>query len=57
MVFYIIACHKEGLSEVDTDQLLNKTVLKENNRSLGEVFPLTNSVSSIDFLIIYVDKT
>jgi len=52
MVFYIIACHKDGLSEVDTDQLLNKTVLKENNRSLGEVFPLTNSVSLIDLLII-----
>lgn len=45
MVFYILACHKDGQSEDAIGKLLGSSVLKENNRSLGEVFPLTNSVS------------
>jgi hypothetical protein len=59
MVFYIIACHKEGTSEDAIGKLLTTQVLKENNRSIGEVYPLTNSVSLIWLLIcLYqVDKT
>ena len=45
MVFYIIACHKEGQSEDAISKLIASWVLKENNRSLGELFPLTNTVS------------
>jgi hypothetical protein len=48
MVFYIIACHKDGTSEDNIEKVLNTQVMKENNRSIGEIYPLTKSVSSIN---------
>jgi hypothetical protein len=49
MVFYIIACHKEGKSEDDICQIVASQVLKDSNRVIGEVFPLTKSVSTYDY--------
>ena len=45
MVFYIIACHKEGQSEDAIHKLVSGQVLKDSNRTIGDAFPLTNSVS------------
>jgi hypothetical protein len=47
MVFYIIACNKEGQSEDGIHKIVSTQVLKEANRTLGDIYPLTNSVSGI----------
>ena len=53
MVFYIIACHKDGTSEDNIEKVLNTQVMKENNRSIGEIYPLTKSVSSINLFWLF----
>ena len=53
MVFYIIACHKDGQSEDAISKLLSSQVMKDNNRPIGEVYPLTNSVSLLPLFIVF----
>jgi len=41
MVYYIIACHKEKLTEDQIKELMDTQVLKEGSRSLGMSSELT----------------
>jgi hypothetical protein len=54
MVYYIVACTKEGQDEKQVEAMVLKDVLANGSRPLGECFSLTNSVSYITFLIIKV---
>jgi hypothetical protein len=41
MVYYIIACHKEKLTEQQVTELMNSNVLKDGGRVLGQSYELT----------------
>lgn len=41
MVYYIIACHKDGQSEEQTAAMVTQQALKDGARNLGEAYELT----------------
>ena len=45
MVYYIIACDKEGQDGDEIEQLIRSQVIVDGGRPLGELYSLQNSVS------------
>ena len=55
MVYYIIACHKDGQSEEQTAAMVTQQALKDGARNLGEAYELTKEkVSNLDLGVINV---
>jgi hypothetical protein len=45
MVYYIVGCFKEESTEDDVLSVIQTKVLKDGNRSLGDLFSLRDGVS------------
>ena len=55
MVYYIIACDKEGEDGQAIEELIKRNVIVDGGRQLGDLYTLQNSVSIL--IIIYLAYT
>ena len=46
MVYYVVACYQENQSESVIQQVIENQVLKDGTRQLGNLYSLTNGVST-----------
>lgn len=57
MVYYIIACTKEGMEEEQAQQVINQYVVKDRSLTIGHCFPLGNDkVKKTEFKIGSLDQ-
>jgi len=56
-VYYIVACNKDDTDESHVEQIISQNVLKENNKTFGEMYPLSNkSVDKTQFKVGSLDQ-
>jgi hypothetical protein len=56
MVYYIVACTKQGQDENTVQKIVENNVLANGNRPLGELFSLTKSIDKTQFKLGSLDE-
>jgi hypothetical protein len=56
MVYYIVACTKQGQDENSVEQIVKNNVLANGSRPLGELYPLTKSIDKTQFKLGSLDE-